>query len=411
MGWIRDWSWRITLLALPWQTRWFTGSLTLGGMPWEQGRWAVYASWIPLFLTVLIATLEPFEPAEHPLSPNAWVGAVGLLLITLPVCLTAFLPASIQWLLQIALLSFFAWAILHLRVDRQSFLTWCVLAIIPHALLAISQFLSQQVIGSEILGMSSQLPATLGVSVIAVGATRILRAYGGMPHPNILGGWLAFGLLALTQLAPRVTSRQQKWLLGTGALFAICLVLTFSRSAWLAATLALVTALVLWWRKAWTLEDKQRVMSVAAVLLVSAGLVGLAVNQLVMVRASNDTRLELKSTNERLTALKNSWSLVSTHPVLGTGQNTTIFALSQAGLGIVPPHMSFLLIFLETGILGSLGFLLLVGRWIHHTRRQALLPLLLVLPLALFDHYVWSLWAGQCLVMMLALYPLTEEPK
>src|SRR5690349_8627644 len=87
MAWLREWSWRLALLALPWQTRWFSEGPMLGGLPWEQGRWAFYLSWIPLGLTVLMACLQPFKPAEHPLTKRAWVGVVGVFLITLPICL------------------------------------------------------------------------------------------------------------------------------------------------------------------------------------------------------------------------------------------------------------------------------------------------------------------------------------
>jgi hypothetical protein len=68
MAFIREWSWRLAILALPWQTRWFAEGPALGGLPWEQGRWAFYLSYIPLGITVLMACLEPFKPADHPLA-------------------------------------------------------------------------------------------------------------------------------------------------------------------------------------------------------------------------------------------------------------------------------------------------------------------------------------------------------
>jgi len=188
-------------------------------------------------------------------------------------------------------------------------------------------------------------------------------------------------------------------------------VLTFSRSAWIAAALGLFVSFILLWRKTWVLDDKLRVMKLVAVMLVSAGLVGFAARDLVFVRTTNDTRLEQKSTDERMAAIRSAWTLVAQHPILGTGQNTAILALSQAGFGIVPPHFTLLLILLETGILGSLGFILLVGRWFRQIGAAALVPFLLALPLGLFDHYLWSLWAGQCLMMLIALYPLTKEEK
>jgi O-antigen ligase len=409
MAWIRDWSWRLALIALPWQTRWFTEGPSLGGLPWEQGRWAFYLSWIPFALTVLLASWQPFKPAEHPLSKRAWVGVVGLFLIALPVCLSIFPPASVQWLVQVCMLSLFAWAILHLNVGRDEFVAWSVLAIVPEAVLGIGQFFGQQVVGTEWLGMSPQLPATPGVAVIEVAGRRILRAYGGLPHPNILGGWLAYGLAMSVLYAKSLIKRWGRYPVEVcAALFAICLVLTFSRAAWIAAACALGVAFFLSWKKSWTLEEKLRLMSLGAVILVCVGVVAAAERQLVFVRATNDTRLEELSTSERLDSIRAAWIVTANHPVLGTGQNTAILALSQAGFGIIPPHFTLLLILLETGAIGSLGFVLLVGRWAYAVRAGVIVPLLILLPLGLFDHYLWSLWAGQSLVMLAALAPLTK---
>lgn len=55
-------AWRVTILALPWQTRWFLDA-QLAGWPWEQGRVSFYLSWIPLLLTIGlgIALLSPAQ--------------------------------------------------------------------------------------------------------------------------------------------------------------------------------------------------------------------------------------------------------------------------------------------------------------------------------------------------------------
>lgn len=412
MAFIREWSWRLAILALPWQTRWFAEGPALGGLPWEQGRWAFYLSYIPLGITVLMACLEPFKPADHPLSKRAWAGIVGVFLVTLSACFSIYPQASFQWLVQLSVLSLFAWALLHLKVDRLSLVAWSVIAIVPEAVLAIGQFLGQRVIGSEFLGMSSQLPATPGVSVVEEGGRRILRAYGGLPHPNILGGWLAYGLALLTSEAIALGKRWNAYAVqGIAALMAVALVLTFSRSAWIAAALAVTAAGIMAWRKAWTLEDKIRLFSLFTVIVLSVGVLGVLVHEIVIVRATSGTRLEELSTNERLDSIAHAWTLVLRHPTLGTGPNTGIFALDRAGFGIIPPHFTFLLILLETGFVGLLGVLILVGRWIWSVRMGALIPLLIIVPAGLLDHYLWSLWAGQCLVMLAAVIPLTERRK
>jgi O-antigen ligase len=321
------------------------------------------------------------------------------------VCVSIDPVVSIRWFLQATILVFFAWSLLQLHISRVEFLTCCVLAIVPEAVLGIGQFIGQEVIGSKWLGISSQLPSTLGVSVVEVGTKRILRAYGGLPHPNILGGWLAFGLVAATQIQKRT------WVYVVTFLFSVALVCTFSRSAWIAAALGLLISGVSLWRASWTLDDKLRIIKTGLVILVSVGLVGIGVRDILFVRVSGDARLEQKSTDERMGAIRNAWSLIQNHPVLGSGPNTAIKVLDEAGLGIVPPHLTFVLILLETGILGALGLILLLGYWIRLRGAQVILSLFILLPLALFDHYLWSLWAGQCLLMLAMVYSLTKDEK
>jgi O-antigen ligase len=74
-----------------------------------------------------------------------------------------------------------------------------------------------------------------------------LRAYGGLDHPNILGGVLVFALLLSAFLLARkkiINSRIEVWgliLLFFSYFFAlIALFFTFSRTAWLAYLIGMV---------------------------------------------------------------------------------------------------------------------------------------------------------------------------
>ena len=385
-----------------------------GGLPWEQGRPSFYVSWIPMIVTIFIACAD-FK--QHPderddIQVTDWMLFAGILLLGLPAFVSIHAQASWQWLTQIILLVFFGWSLQQLKVKPRDVMVWAVGSLVPHALLGLWQFVTQGIAGSKWLGISAQNPLTLGVSIVEAAGQRVLRAYGGFPHPNIFGGWSAFGLVATLALAKEATKRHERILLSmTACLFSTVLVLTFSRSAWLAAVLGISATFFVLWRQTTSVAEKWRFSFLALMMVASVSLVAFSIRDLIFVRALPTTRLETKSVNERQTSIANAWSLVREERLLGQGQNTAILALDQAGKGIIPPHFIPLLILLETGWIGVLGVTLLMARWLMKARFAALVPLMTAAPLVFLDHYLWSIWAGQALLLWLALFPLTDKEK
>lgn len=88
-------------------------------------------------------------------------------------------------------------------------LIWALLAgFVCQAGLGIWQFFTQFAFGSKWLGLARHSPADLGASVIELIAPdgvgeRWLRAYGGLDHPNVLGGVLVIGILLILSLLIR----------------------------------------------------------------------------------------------------------------------------------------------------------------------------------------------------------------
>jgi SAM-dependent methyltransferase len=245
-----------------------------------------------------------------------------------------------------------------------------------HALLAsfqgivgIIQFLKQGSVGLSWMGEEWLDPMGQGVSVIEGMGRRWMRAYGMTAHPNFLGGYLSMSLLIclgallegrLQALSQCNTFGVQRRAAETGravrpdaassgsgrlqafsqcstfgvaiALGGLCLVFTFSRSAWLGTLVGL--AYMAWVVRPWRGVDWRAPRVRRAVV---AGSAVLALALLVLLGAYGDlliTRLfrpgnplEQTSIQERIDDVAQAWSLIRAVPFKGTGPGYYLGAL------------------------------------------------------------------------------------
>ncbi|MFH2062897.1 MAG: hypothetical protein ABIJ46_01960, partial [bacterium] len=111
--------------------------------------------------------------------------------------------------------------------------------------LALSQFSLQRVVANKWLGVAEHLPEISGSSVVETLGGRWLRAYGTLPHPNMLGAYLAIAALASLFLLVSTNDRRWRLLAGLGAAVNILgMGLTFSRSALIGFLVGLVVLVV-----------------------------------------------------------------------------------------------------------------------------------------------------------------------
>ncbi len=424
--------WRLTILILPLQTRWFSEA-SLAGWAFEQGRLSFYISWIPLIATVVLGLFMPKTDLPKKLRVNLfWLIALtcAISIVSTPLDIRA---ASMWWVQILLLLSFFV-TLLRADIKLVSILSWFIVSLIPHAFFAIYQALFQHVPGWSWIGVATQDPKNLGVSVVQTGDFRFLRAYGGFPHPNILGGFMAFGILISGWLFLRLDELRSKWIelsiLAAIPLFTVALFYSFSRSAWLALAMGLIILLifVVFNRTHQKLDPIK--IAIFSIAVIASFITFAFINQdyfLSRVGISPEpARLEQQSTSARTDSLTNGIRVFQSHPIFGTGpnselpalalQNATLFSKeghpANAGLGdsspLEPPHNVFILILANFGIAGSLiifGFLLFLLRQIlNHWKlgdpnHRGLLLAALVswLVISLFDHYLYTLWSGQLL--------------
>ncbi|MDF1497335.1 MAG: O-antigen ligase family protein [Patescibacteria group bacterium] len=458
--------WRLTILLLPLQTRWFSNS-TLAGWPFEQGRLSFYISWIPLIITIILSFFVPKTNLSKKLRINLFwfvvlLGAINI--VSTPVDIRA----SGMWWIQIFLLTAFFITLLRANISLKSILSWFVISLIPHAILAFVQVSLQYVHGWSWIGVATQDPKNLGVSVVEAGDLRFLRAYGGFPHPNILGGFMTFGILIATWISTNVPFDQLKnkidargstptqgggrgiFLITTIPLFAMALFYSFSRSAWIALAVSLSLVLVkLPFDQIKNKIDARwgtpthgggrgiislRSLGVLFFIIATFSFFAYLNWELFSTRvglAPEPARLEIQSTSARSDSLTDGIKVFQAYPIFGTGPNSELPALSAIERPLVkggdltqgvksgdfrplePPHNVFVLILANFGTAGALiifGFLLFLLRQIlihwrsgdSNLRSLSVALLFSWLIISLFDHYLYTLWSGQLLTIFTA---------
>lgn len=324
----------------------------------------------------------------------------------------------LQWWIQCSILFSFGVVLWRSGLVASTFMNWCILSILPHAGLGIVQYIYQISPAFKWLGLAQHLPSQLGTSVIEHDGLRVLRAYGGFPHPNIFGGWLVFAIvLIVKKIILHVEKKQNSQYISALVLCSSALVLTYSRSAWIAVLMVLFFFFFSFLREPSTF--KKAVHSLGPVFAFTGiTIFAIIFSQAdhVFTRFDSSARLETKSLSTRTQSILNGFEIFFKKPLFGSGVHASLLdisALSTQTVATEPlelPHMAYLVVLIEYGILGVLAIILLcvyfLPRSIWH------IPLILIGTVSLFDHYPVSLWAGQSLVMLcvlLAFLPYTQK--
>ena len=256
-------------------------------------------------------------------------------------------------------------------------------------------------------------PGPLDASVRGASIVRLadglsfLRAYGTLPHPNILGG---FALLFLLGPAALFLRKEKPNLLALllFSLGVILLVLTFSRSAWLGFIFFLLV--LVWKHKAF---NHARLIAFIVVGVMSFALTLLPLQRLAQARMNDSTsNTEKFSITARNFLSQEALQMIRERPLTGVGIGGFVLQLAErAGEGYIiePVHNLFLLAGAELGIPGLLilvGLVILLARGIAKTKKlESVLAGATLTGLGvigLFDHYLWTLAPGR-LMLGLAL--------
>ena len=414
------------VFLIPWQARWIIKTGQLNGGDWEYGTNSPYATQ-GLLLTVLLAVIgkglvylkreKPKFNVKNLQSPG---GAVLLILFWVGLSILWSINREVAWE-RFAVLTEAAaiFLILISGIISWKKLSWVIIvSAATQALAGLAQFVSQSIPASTLLGMATQLPETLGASVVEGAYGRWLRAYGSFPHPNILAGWLVLSLILIVIIASEAKQSIFKFKVQSSKLQEVSLVsffvvilfgllATFSRTAWLAFFLFSIFYFLYS-----LVQKKGRDLAVAIIGLIAVCVFAFAVHapEPFLARLAGEGRLEAKSNMERASSINQSWQIINQSPILGVGIGNYGLAVfeqidsSRPAWSYQPAHNVFLLILAELGLIGFLLFTFYFLLFLKKQKKKILATTIFLSPLLImsfFDHYLWSLYPG---LLMGAVY-------
>lgn len=237
------------------------------------------------------------------------------------------------------------------------------------AAVGIAQYAKKADIGLQFLGEATMTTLEYANRATYMDGGATFRIGGLLGHPNILAGYIA--MLAPMLLAMLMTRLSMERKLAIGAVLAMALVallLTLSRSGWLAFALAvpILTGLMLRDRRSW-----QRALA-GTMIVSAAGLAGALAFAPAIVRRF--TQSDPGAVDFRWDWMGVAWAMMCDHPLLGVGLNSFVLHLPgrtihggtdgltrSFGANWPVVHDIYLLIWAEQGTIGLVCFLILLA--------------------------------------------------
>lgn len=281
--------------------------------------------------------------------------------------------------------------------------------------LGIGQYLFQHDMGMRWIGETLLRTDMRGVAVFYdLGYAKVLRAYGTLPHPNILAAYLMVALWCVAWL----WGKYGKHVLA-GALVPLLwgFFLTYSRTViavWAGAWAVFAGAL--WTRAAWpnSAVVRHRMRALGAVTLMTGAAFGVVFWPQVLARCTitaSDEAVRLRVAYAGDTVATGGWSALHINWTgVGIGNFTSWLARYDRSLPSFldqPAHNIFLMAYAEIGMVGLLAWvawLILVIRmgWRAHRDQPIVRMGVMALVGAFFligtlDHFFWTLQQGRIL--------------
>ncbi len=269
------------------------------------------------------------------------------------------------------------------------------------AVIGLAQYLNQKSLGLWFFRESPLSPEIAGVAEIVVGKITLIRAYGSLPHPNLLAVFLFLAIFFFYFLWLKKKKLFIKDCLGL-TVFGFLLIafwLTFSR---LTIIIFILTSLLFF---SWTYLKKpslrRRVLGLLTIFIVFCSLFT------ILLWPEISTRFSI-SLNEQAIGLRafynqTALSIIGDQPWLGIGLGNFVWQIREtlhllAGWLHQPAHNLYLLIASELGLIGLVVFLIFIFRLLKEVKSREYFGWFIVLSfllIGLFDHFFWTLQQGQ----------------
>jgi O-antigen ligase len=389
----------------------------------------------------LFLLANAFVKKRNPFSGFKSFYGLTLLVFLATILPTLFLnqsPTSFIFFGQLALMLAFSLATYTLVVRTKGSLIYLyplVAAGVYQSIIAITQFTLQSSTGLTILGESPFSINIQNVAKIVVSGARYIRAYGTFPHPNVLASFLGVSL-ALTLLffflaRKALLTKPHKaaaWI--TLILIqAVALLLTFSRSSWLASLVPIgfVFAYCLVQNSRYKANDpltERKFKASLVILCISIAILAICFSQFVLSRATITDSNGDSAVTERSLLVHVSRETFREHPIAGSGLHSFLEDVKKYSQShkldldywqFQPVHNIYALIATESGFAGLAGFFVPIGyvAWLIVKKAGTLDPsaklqvyfgaaaLCALLIEGLFDHHVWDIHQSQLLFWFL----------
>jgi len=273
-----------------------------------------------------------------------------------------------------------------------------IVSVLIQGVLGAIQFLHGSSLGLQMLGESQVVSGIQGSSFVTLNNEVFLRAYGTFPHPNVLGGYLVMNVLLGIFLFSKSKGFYKKLSVLLIVLSCIFVTLTFSRiSILLVLGIVFVTLIYK--------LVKGKVFSFTPLLLVE---------RFANLISGNDT-----SWSDRVNLTKSSFSVMKNNLMVGTGlgnftkgMENVVPTTVNGVLLIQPVHNVVLLMIAELGIVGSLLYVVLLGKiFISNISKMNWFKWLVIISLVIigcFDHYLFSLPQGMVIGGILCIFLIND---
>jgi len=421
---ILEWGSYLLLFLLPLQTRYFLKIVKIGGEYWEYGSFSIYLSDILIAFLLLLFVIKFFKEKvdfkKLKIRKIWYLFALLEFFVFISIFAADLKTVAFYFYIKI-LLGFSLFLLLtELKLENKKIVFSILSGVLVQSFIALWQFFLNFSKANKYLGMAEHNPSDLGVFVIELeDKTRLLRSYGGLDHPNILGVYCFFGLFILVKyyLGKRHSDalRKSDWgVFISAALMFLGMLLSFSKAAYI---IFFIFSFFLFF---WMFFDKLRRVRVAQILLLFSivfMVFSFTNSERFSERMNVGSRLESRSNSERVLQISEAIQMSKKELLFGVGGgNYTDYLARQdyyrgKSWEYQPVHNVFLLVLNEIGLFGMLVFSSIFFFYLYRLMKAKIyfdfIFLILIMITFMFDHWFWSLHFG--ILFLFLIFALLER--